>query len=320
MIRVARLLAIDAQHASEKSVKACVGDSYLYAKNPIYRNIRDIFLDLGCQYVNSDTRLWRDYQIWPLMCLRRILTDGVVPYLDNGVMLRRLVEENPEFDIPGPFMIESLRHNYLIHESSHCIAHRVLACREDIGNGAGSNDRFVLDAIIGESFANTAERLAWALADTPTHILFYSINSYMSWHAEHRKIIDAALAAKGVECLFRLALATFLFQNTRPTTPDGATLESFIDLAVRGERLAADERECLNTAVTKSLTLSVVFRKDTTPAYFRLLGCAPEFARLAERPLDAADIESLGLLDTFDHLAQIATKGIPAPAACVAAV
>ncbi len=237
-----------------------------------------------------------------------------MPFVDNTSLLARLAQQNPEFAVSAAFLSGSLRRNYLLHESAHCIAHSVLSAMPTLGDGedAGAGDRFVLEALLGESFAMAAEKTAWALAHSPTHVFLYSLNSYTANDPEVRRIADEAIALTSAATVFRLAFITFFYLNAGTAVPEDTECDSFVDLAAGDEPVSDTARSYLKRVVKEALSLNLAFRQDTTPTYFRLLNCEEAFARLRERKLDVACMESLGLREVLNRLTPIAIDASPA--------
>ncbi len=321
MFTLSRILEIDAAHHGPATLPQCLGDSWLYDRNDIYRRIRDEFTRIGGQYTDSDRQLCGDYNVLSLLCLPDLLSRRTIPVTDNTALLKRLARERPDFNVTGTFLSGALRHNFLLHESAHCIAHAVLSGMPSVGNGHADSagERSVLEALIGESFALAAERTAWTLADSPTHMLFYSLNSYTGQDRGIRRVADEAISLVGMATAFRLAFVTFFFLNTGTAAPDESATDSFIELATGGDPLPASAGECLRKAVKDALRLSEAFRGETTPTYFRLLGYEQEFTRFIERRVDAARMHSLGLTEVLDRLAPLAVDAGSTPSLAHAA-
>src|SRR5689334_14074428 len=90
---VGALLWVDEQFAAPASLPSCLGDSYLYALNPVYRGARDQAVAMGIRFADSDDFLNRAYGIAPLFALDEILTSGVIPFRGDVELLKHLLHK-----------------------------------------------------------------------------------------------------------------------------------------------------------------------------------------------------------------------------------
>jgi len=156
------------------------GDSFLCNRNPVFAKIRCSALEFGYRFSADDTPMWRDYQTFGLGTLHQILTNGIIPYHDTGNTVKRLLASNPKITLSPDALQRNFKRNHAFHESAHCVASSILQRLEPDLRAIAPDDRqrFVLEAIFAESFANTVEMLgsvvrSVVLADW----VFYSLNS-----------------------------------------------------------------------------------------------------------------------------------------------
>ena len=257
------------------------GDCYLCKHNPIFANIRHAAVRFGYRFSAEATQMWRDYHSFGLATLHKILTGRIIPYHDTGSTFRRLLEDKPKAALPPGFIINNVKRNHAFHESAHCVAHSLLQ-RMESGLRAVApteKDRFVLEAILAESFANTVERLGTMNRRMPlSDTLFYAMNSYM---APREKIITA-LERAGSEMSenqrFALLFLAAFEANVATNPPGDGAFERVATAAGCGSDLAEIAREIIQIG----LNLAAGFRENTTPMYFELVGHLKEYTALSK--------------------------------------
>jgi hypothetical protein len=255
-----------------------VGDRYLYRHSPIYARVRDAAIDLGYGFSAEDTPLWRDYQSLALLTLDRIVNGRIIPYFDNGQALRRLMEKDPATALPPGFIVSNVKQNRAFHESAHCVAYAVL--RQNAATlravSRSENEQFVLEAILAESFANTAESIGSAFDMSISHRVFYALNSYMSSSKKATEPLERARVELGEEMRFRVLFTSYFESNLASEPPTDTVYRRVAQAAVCPSEQAALAKEITDIG----FQLNVGFRNNTTPVYFGLLGYKEEYAAL----------------------------------------
>jgi hypothetical protein len=255
------------------------GDRYLCRHNPIFANLRRAALKFGYRFSAEATPLWRDYHAFGLTTLHQILASGVIPYLDTGNSLRRLLEDNPKAALSPGFILGNLKPNHAFHESAHGVACSLLGRRDKELRvlAPGERERFVLVATFAESFANTVETLGTLCRAKPiSDALFYSLNSYMSPQEKKTEILDKACAQTGEYHRFSLLFLASFEANLNTSGPDDATRQRI------GVAAGCEPGQVLDDITTIGFNLSSGFRGNTTPMYFELLGYKREYLALAQ--------------------------------------
>jgi hypothetical protein len=278
-VRIKSLIELDAQSFSS-ALPSAVGDCFLYGRNLMFARIRDLTIHFGYRFVCDDIPLWRDYQGLPLLTLSRILDGKIIPYFDNGNVLARLVERDADLALPPQFIVSNVKHNHAFHESAHCVAHTVAGHYKDVLAPACRSDRerFVLEAILVESFANTVETIAAAEDASVSHAVFYALNSYMLTSLKKKKLLERSREALGPVNTFLLVYLSYVESNFATEKSNEATYAR-----VRQTLGAFDAEDSLLTEmVDVGFGLSQGFRENTTPVYFRLLGYEKEYLIMAQ--------------------------------------
>ncbi len=257
------------------------GDSYLCRNNPVFAAVRRSALAFGYRFSANDTPLWRDYQTCGLATLHRILAGGIIPYCDTANTVRRWLEDNPKVALTPAFLLRNFRSNYAFHESAHGVANSILqqAGTELRAIAPDARERFVLEAIFAESFANTVEMLGSLVMTNPlSDRVFYGLNSYMHPKQERTLALQDAAAKTGEYLRFALLFLASFEANLTEAAPGDDTHER-IGLAANSETCGED---VVRAVAACAFRLSAGFRESTTPMYFDLLGYRTEYAALKQ--------------------------------------
>jgi hypothetical protein len=305
VISLSHLLGIDEQYPAAHAIADCLGDRYLYARNMVYANIRERFLEADFQYTAADTRLWRDYQICPLFSLQNLLEGHVVPYVDNVNTVKGLLNRNAAFALSGVLLLHTFKRNYVLHESAHCIAHRVTSEDEQFGQGMSVRKRFVFSALVAESFANAVERLAWCFVGSSTHAVFLSLNSYLEFNPDRQRLFSKAIDTFGLQDIFKLAVLAFLFHNCNPVLAEERALEALTQRVFGRSYLGAGDQELLTKVVREGCGITVGFVQQLTPTYFSFCNCEREFEDLSRCALEPDDGSRFALGSVIDRFVTV---------------
>jgi len=257
------------------------GDGYLCARNPVFAGVRRSALALGYRYSAADTPMWRDYQAFGLSTLHQIIASGIIPYHDTGSTIQRLLKSNSKAVLSPGIILSALKRNYAFHESAHCVAWSVLHRAEGgpVRLAANERERFVIEAILAESFANTVEMLGSLVRTLPlSDTLFYSLNSYMTPKQDRMVQLQDAVAAAGEYARFLLLFLGSFEANLTVAEPGDATRER-IGLAAGRDTAPAHVVRMVTEAAFR---LNPGFREKTTPMYFELLGYKAEYQALTQ--------------------------------------
>ncbi|MET0646164.1 MAG: hypothetical protein ABW208_06045 [Pyrinomonadaceae bacterium] len=281
-VPISELVELDARPAPNALADA-VGDRYLYSTNPVFANVRDAAVHFGYRFSARNTRLWRDYQVLPLLTLHRIIRGKVVPYSDNRSTLTRLLERHPGVALPASFIQNNIKRNYTLHEAAHCIASSIFR-REDPGFAfvcRTKKERFVLKEILSESFANTVETFAAAVDPSPMPAFIFSLNSYMRGTAKGKEVMDGARREFGDDLAFLILWLCYFEANLALGEPDESTHVRVLEAA--DAPLSPDfDTQLFARLISIGFELNRGFRESTALTYFGLLGCGPEFGALRE--------------------------------------
>ena len=191
-----------------------------------------------------------------------------------------MLAENPKAALSPGFITSNLKRNHVFHESAHCIAHALLRTVEtDLRALApDDNERLVLETVLAESFANSVERLGTVYRHLPlSDTLFYTVNSYVTPKPKNVEAMENGAAEVGSAMRFGLLLAASFEANLTPDRAGEAVYER-ISAALECDALAPNAAHRL---VETAFDLNAGFRENTTPAYFELTGCLPQYRQFA---------------------------------------
>jgi len=241
-------------HAHFTSLSKNLGDGFLYRHNPLFRNVRQLFLELGYRFTTED---FCQYRTFPLITLPAILKAKRVPYFDTYSGLAQIERASP-----GMFDMDTVlwpNANYLMHESCHCIA-------DAIFEGLSGSKRIVLRSFLCESLANAAESFARIHAQNEIHRIFYNLNSYqrIAKNDPQAVTINRAIIAVGPVNTFKTLFFSFVYANFLYKRVNENDFRNVIDLLQ--VNAAKTLRPVFRIGVSN---LNFVFRVATSGFYFR---------------------------------------------------
>ena len=206
--------------------------------------IRDWAAEEGLEFSKDYTPLWQQYQSLPFFSLQDIFEAGVVPYMDNVTVFRNVLRHDPALALPLKFMFDALKKNYILHESAHYLAYRMLGDWRNREGAPGSDKEwFVTYCLLSECMARMVERFAIFSADSVFHSMLLGFNCYTDVNDKSQSIYDKATACATVPQLFYLGLMMALWSNiTGEPIPD-KTRRHFFDMTFGEAESSAKETE-----------------------------------------------------------------------------
>jgi hypothetical protein len=310
MLSIAKLLWLDEEFIEREALPEAFGDRYLFANNPLFAKVRSLFLSFGFRYSSEPTRFWRDYDSMSLLMLQEILDSGVVPYKDNTKTLKRFSEKCPSLEMPANLLLTLLQRNYLMHESAHCISHRILSSQFGGGKQEGQKEQYVLTSILNEAYANTVERIGAALAGSNHHRLFYTLNSYTDGRGDMGSLLRDSLRVFGLPKTFLMGILASFYLNTHENNPQSETTAVIIDIVSDRQQISESERALMRIVINNGFGLSMGFRTQTNPLFFRYVGCQKEFEDLCQQSFEPATMSSGGLWAAISTLSAATCQGL----------
>lgn len=208
-IPLSELIAVQKQFRVYSRLPENLGDGFLSATNPIFRNIRMEFLRRGFKFTHHDLN---GYFAFPLMSLDEAIHARKVPYYRNAPWLEKL-----EKAAPGKFTLSEMRrcelkYNYLFHESAHCLAHDSFFGRKNIRR-VPKNRHALLMVFVGEAFANTVEALSYAFAEGEIGGYFLDANCHFRASEREMLVLRRAVGKIGAERTALVLMGAFLYSN-----------------------------------------------------------------------------------------------------------
>ncbi len=312
MIDITKLIALHHDYSPAQALPGSLGDGYLYTLNKVFANVRDVVRASGFSFSDRHTSLWREYNVFPLLCLQSILEGRVVPFCDNVSPLRAVVSRSASLALPPNFLLGNLRRNYLLHESAHCLAYDVLL-QIDGQVSHGDKKTVVLDNLFAESFANATETFAASFLETTAAKFFFNLSSFMSYIPAVNEAARRLGASHGPRGLFKLLCFSYFFANLRfeEVTPELSDL--CISLSLDGAGVHEDDEEPLAVLLDNSLKLNEKFRAETAAVYFSFLGCQEEFKAVYRVNLADDSPRLSRYLDALNVLTDQVVSGISLP-------
>ncbi len=306
-IKLRELLRAHDTYSKNNALPDNLGDGYLYAHNKLYANVRDVVLLLGFRFNNQPSKLWGKYQAFPLISLDQILAQLTIPYLNNVTPFRYLLRINAEFQMPRS-MFYTVKKNYLLHESAHCISYKLIRGYKKSISRVLPQQQFVLSALLSESFANAIELLASSLIVREPQLLFFHMNSYMTYSSQGLTGLRSMVSQWGLEETLKFCCFAYLLANLCHETASEATIDKIIHRIWYGSTIEAGARSLLHEVFKYGFILNPVFRVDAGFAYFQMSKTEREFEKI--KTLNLVDEPVISeILTVFDLFADVALKG-----------
>ncbi len=266
------LLSLHRKFRFRQTLPGNIGDGFLYATNPTYKNVRDEFLRRGFSFTKDDFCRYFDF---PMMCLDDVLAARTLPYRDNFACLADMERRRP-----GVFHVSDLSQlspnfNYLFHESAHCIAHSVFFGKTRMQQIPKTSES-LLKILLGESFANAVECISGAFRVGAIGGYFLSANCHFSLSNEGANQLREGIRSLGFPAVTKTILASFLYSNFmyRELTPR----EQDLILEFSGTK----RRESIRAIARTGFDLNPQFRTSTTPLHLLKVGFGPDVEKMIQ--------------------------------------
>jgi hypothetical protein len=267
--------------SSARILKENIGDAFLYHENPIFRNIRDEYLKRGFSFSATD---FCDYNAFPFMALDELIDAGKIPYLRNFRWIKRLHESCRGKLSCSELQYLNINYNYLLHESAHFIGHDVFFGRDSL-NQITKTVETLLQVLVCESYANTAEAIALVFAKGAFGPYFLRANSYIFYPKEKLALLLSFVEKYGHSSTTRIYFASQLYANFLYNFLDVSEIEKICAFA--GLECISEVETLARIFINSSAGSSVVFRTKTTPFHLLKIGFDYDLLNSIDRdPLD----------------------------------
>jgi hypothetical protein len=284
-IRLAELVSLQRRCHGRARLLGCVGDGFLYLRNPFVRRVRDAALAAGFRYSLADPE---GYFGFPLIHLDTILRTRRIPYRPSFSALVHLERSRPGFFTLADLTQNRPAPNYLLHESAHAVAFDALFGRPRDVKRALSEPAALVKVMLGESFAMTAEYFAACAVNGALHAWFFSISSYRR-RTQKKKTIGELIEELGFEPVCRAVLLAVLYNNFLVDSLDATRFRRLLVAAGLAD-LRPVESKKLRSALNGVMVMSPEFRYDTARLFLTMFGRS----RNIRRELSADPLELLG--------------------------
>ncbi|MBC87480.1 MAG: hypothetical protein CL677_09925 [Bdellovibrionaceae bacterium] len=259
-----------------------LGDGFLYRHNELYKNIRDVVLDLGYQFSKEGDAINQVYTDFSMLTLNRIYQQKTLPWKNNIEPFERLLENGfcTEHDVPWEVAtFSSTVKNYILHESAHCISNEWL-------NGGGPlkypgdilDKKFLMYFIGSESFANTIEIIFTYMQTELNHLKMADLNSYVKYSKSSQCVFNYLAYRHGAKLVFRYLFYSYVLCNFYFSRIDYNPMDSELILNHLGlSDLTEYEKQMFSDLNRQVYTLSIGFRESTSLLFLKYIGCEIEF-------------------------------------------
>jgi hypothetical protein len=285
-MKLAELIALQRRSHGPKRLRESLGDGYLYLHNSAFRRIRDAAIARGYRFTSEDPGAYFGF---PLAALDTLLQTRKIPYRKNFPALRELERTRPGFFSLADLHANRPTPNYVLHEAAHAVAFAELFGRPRDARAAMSDPSQLVQVMLGESFAMTAEYFAACMVSGRAHRWFFSINSYRH-RTQKRKAVGELVDELGFRAVTWAVLLAFLYNNFLVDRLDRKSVARVLALASAGAKPAALRK--LGTALAGLMVMSPEFRRDTARLFLTMHGYGRDVARvLSADPLDLLERE-----------------------------
>jgi hypothetical protein len=224
-----------------------------------------------------------------------VLETRKVPYRANYAALRGFERARPGFFTLADLHKNRPLPNYVLHESAHVVAFHELFGRPRDTHAALSEPSKLLQIVLGEAYAMTAEYFAACAVSGTVHAWFFSINSYRH-RTPAKKTVGELVARLGLPLLVWLVLIAFLQNNFFVERLPIKTLDRALQLYPMGRlpAISRADRLRLCRALSALMVMNPEFREDTARLFLTMHGHGRNIRRLlSDEPLDliAADTQ-----------------------------
>jgi hypothetical protein len=257
------------RYAAPESLSESLGDGYLFRRNPVYRNLRELALGLGFKYT-----LWSplEHFSYPLVSLPDILNRHHIPYRDNVTTLRRLESLQPgNFDMSEIEPHSATCRNQALHESAHCVLETVF--QKLYGDAWGdSRNEVVFRALYGESFANTVEDMTAMFIGGRLSRFFskFCVNAHNN--STQIAVQQALLDRFDYRFLFQLTLFGYLHYNFMYEKLGRPELKRCLSLIEPAGKITPQHEQLMLAVLQNCMRMSNDARTSTSGFYFKTLG------------------------------------------------
>jgi hypothetical protein len=265
---IKQLLEAHDQNQTDQTLSNCLGDAYLFHHNPVYNKIRKITFQLSYQFQTPPDLA---YLALPFTQLENILDSKVIPYFDNVTVLRHLPQT-----LAWQSVQDSLRKNYVFHESCHAVARNQT---QHLLSQNNDQDELIFLRLVEESFANTIELISLIYSDHKTHRFFYQINSFTSLF-ENQSQFKKASDELGSFDFFHMMMMGYIYSNFLKTSLNEPEFHLICDLAFQKKPRKVPDK-ALKSLLKIPFTLDLDFRLQTTPLHLLLNGHKADLKKIS---------------------------------------
>lgn len=279
-----------------------IGDGVLFAKNPVFRSVRELSVSFGCEFVSNDLY---GYFAWPLISLPSILKSRQIPYRRTASAIRLLESTRPRFFNSNATQLVEFQGNAILHESAHVIADQIWIRCEPKLNRLNQWRRIILRYSLGEAFANATELLAMVHTDSDEDRYLLSLNSYWDNLPNIKTNSQKILKEIGPFSLCCWITVCFLFSNLCQDRKFAALRSNMLEICRISSKLSRHSQEILDFYANEALSLNIDFRIHTARMFYSSLGIPRDAIELMHFDFIDAINGDLGALDCLNKLTAI---------------
>lgn len=268
-VKLSRIIELHDGQEHLLALRHNLGDAVLCHSSTLYRGVRRAAAEAGYRFVPDCDLSVGIYSAIPMLALEQLHCSKQIPVRDNVTGLRQVLAHNQGLQLPIDFLLTSLKKNYLLHETAHCVARRALDPVVPHANARRATAP-TLERALEEGFANAVELFVQSRSRSPQVGLFGCLNSYMTFDkASHELLSELSTLCDDERALFVLSVAFALTQVApEAASPPAALEEAFLAWARRDSSTGVPTvGSALARLLCSAFELSVTFRAKTIPIY-----------------------------------------------------
>jgi hypothetical protein len=284
VLKLAQLIWAHDQYLHESGLQQVLGDPCLLHVNPLFRSVREKALKHDFRFIADGSELAQSYEAAPMLMLSELLATKRIPYRLTVPPFRKLVRCTQEIAIEPALLISLASKNVVFHESLHGLGSIYI---DEVLNNAGIPDfpdRFVIVSAFVEAFANSVERLSFHEVKSQLHLVFLSLNSYVSFSMDNCRLLADLVSHFGEFSVFKMAMGVLCLLNLRGADPSYQDLTLLAEAATHGRVLDQAELHFLTDSSRVLWGLAKGFRNDTSKFFYRMHGRETEYQTFLNQP------------------------------------
>jgi hypothetical protein len=255
-------------------LKCALGDGFLYATNPLYRNVRDEIKRRGFQIITELTEESRDFFITSVYQFDKVLFEKKLFSRQNVSALKKMASLYGHLNLQMNQMLLDEAHSLLFHESVHCVLVQSFGWTSLKIKDQPDPTYFLKQIVTAEATALSFEYLLCASYESLVERQLSYVNalgwqdpdSLASFHML-KKVVGKSAAALWI---FRGYFASNYFYQAQQ--PPVGLFKAIYDKCLNEDEKIAKAIFLMEGAFAAGFFLHIGFRSGTSSVFFKMIG------------------------------------------------